>query len=51
MKTKINYQTGVDVLGNPTFVQHTIIQDNPNQTKREPRKRFIVVLQSFFKQY
>jgi hypothetical protein len=47
----ITYQNGVDVLGNPTFVQHKIIQDNPTQTKREPKKRFVVVLQSLFKQY
>lgn len=52
MKRTITFQTGVDVLGNPTFIKHHIIQDNPHETKTQPNKRFIAVLVSpIFKQY
>jgi len=52
MKRKITYQIGVDVLGNPLFITHNIVQDNPKQTTREPRKRFLTVLSTpIFKQY
>ena len=52
MKRKITFKVGVDVIGNPIFITHNIIQDNPNHTTKEPRKRFLSVLVSpFFKQY
>ena len=48
---KITFQVGVDIIGNPIFITHHIIQDNPNQTNKEPKERFLAVLTSTFKQY
>lgn len=51
MKRKIIFQIGVDVLGFPIYVEHHIYQDNPNETKNEPKKRFLEVIQKIIKQH
>lgn len=51
MKRIVNYQTGVDVLGFPIYVQHQIYQDKPTETKNEPKKRFLKVVQTIIKQH
>lgn len=51
MKRIVNYQTGVDVLGFPIYVQHKICQDKPTETKNEPKKRFLKVVETIIKQH
>ena len=45
------YQIGVDVLGFPIYVEHRIHQDKPTETKNEPKKRFLKVVESIIKQH
>ncbi|KFC59824.1 hypothetical protein [Flavobacterium gilvum] len=51
MKRITSYQVGVDVLGFPVYAQHEIHQDKPTETKFEPKKRWLKVIQSIIKQH
>ena len=33
-KRRVSFQTGVDILGFPVYVQHDIYQDNPVRTRK-----------------
>jgi hypothetical protein len=45
----VTYQTGVDVLGFPTYVQHYIICEITTNFIKP--KRILTVIQKFFKQH
>lgn len=48
----VQYQTGVDVLGFPIYMQHTVSQGESKQSKFNPKtKRWISVVQKIIKQY
>jgi hypothetical protein len=48
----VSYQIGVDVLGFPVFVQHTIAKGETRQSKFYPKpKPWIKVIQKFIKQH
>lgn len=51
MKRTVIFQTGVDACGFPTYVEHHIYQDRPTETKSEPKKRFLSVIQKETKQH
>jgi len=51
MKRKVTYQVGVDIIGNPIFITHHIIQDDPGETEQKNIKKFINVLTTTFKQF
>ena len=50
--TTVQYQIGVDVLGFPIYMQHTIAEGETRQSKFYPKpKRWIKVIQQLIKQH
>lgn len=48
----VQYQTGVDVLGFPIYMQHTISQGEIKQSKFHPKPRkWLKVIQTIIKQH
>lgn len=47
----IIYQIGVDILGFPIYVQHEVYQDRPTETKKEPKKQWLKVIETVIKQH
>lgn len=51
MKRTAIFQYGVDVLGFPLYVEHTIYQDKPRKRNQTPKNCWIVTTQQFLKQF
>jgi hypothetical protein len=48
----VSYQIGVDVLGFPIYMQHSIAKGETNQSKFNPKpKKWIKVIQEIIKQH
>jgi hypothetical protein len=45
------YQTGVDVLGFPVYVEHHIYQDKLKEVKHEKKNHWVSVVEKFIKQH
>jgi hypothetical protein len=48
----VSYQIGVDVLGFPVFIQHTISEGETRQSKFYPKpKKWMKIIQQIIKQH
>lgn len=50
-KTTVAYQTGVDVLGFPIYVEHKIYQDELPEHKHNEKKHWVSIIEKIIKQH